>query len=275
MNNTTTQRRSGVNEREIRVRHTVDGEGRVESDQSVFCQYRLESIPLKECVECPYFDEMTFKGVGEPSAVYCNRVHTAPGMAGSSELPRDPWQAWVAVRDMPSTAARTEVRDVMSHDVVCVKAEVSVEDAEQILLDKEVSGIPVVDDDGHPVGMVTQTDLVRVHHESEGLEEVVEEAADNEPTEQRVRQELGIGYHVARVAHSLVREVMTPIAVTLAEDAPLSQAAALMAQEELHRLPIVSKTGQVVGVLSTMDVLRWLGRNDGYIISPHRPHPPA
>jgi CBS domain-containing protein len=46
-----------------------------------------------------------------------------------------------------------------------------------------------------------------------------------------------------------------------------------MAFEGVHRLPVVSDGGEVVGILSALDVLRWFGRRAGYLIPPSRPRP--
>ncbi|MBA3455662.1 MAG: CBS domain-containing protein, partial [Deltaproteobacteria bacterium] len=59
------------------------------------------------------------------------------------------------------------------------------------------------------------------------------------------------------------RELMVPIAITLGEKASVAQAASLMALEGVHHLPIVDPTGKLVGILSTMDVVRWLATNEG------------
>lgn len=53
---------------------------------------------------------------------------------------------------------------------------------------------------------------------------------------------------------------------TLPESASLSKAAALMAFEGVHRLPILSNDGKVVGILSALDVLRWLAKQQGYVV---------
>ena len=57
---------------------------------------------------------------------------------------------------------------------------------------------------------------------------------------------------------------MTPVAFTLEETAPLAYAAALMATEGVHRLPVVALDGKVVGILSSMDVLRWMAEASGF-----------
>jgi CBS domain-containing protein len=64
-----------------------------------------------------------------------------------------------------------------------------------------------------------------------------------------------------------VGDIMTPVTFTLTEDASVSRAAALMAFERVHRVPVVDAGGKVVGIVSALDVLGWLGREDGYVVS--------
>jgi CBS domain-containing protein len=59
---------------------------------------------------------------------------------------------------------------------------------------------------------------------------------------------------------------MTQSALWLPETASLGQAAALMALERIHRVPIVSGDGRVVGIISTLDISQWLAEQGGYVV---------
>jgi CBS domain-containing protein len=59
---------------------------------------------------------------------------------------------------------------------------------------------------------------------------------------------------------------MTPVTFVLPENASIAQAAALMAYEGVHRIPVVSCSGDIVGLVSSLDVLRWLGQASGYLV---------
>jgi CBS domain-containing protein len=58
---------------------------------------------------------------------------------------------------------------------------------------------------------------------------------------------------------------MLALAFSLDERATIAQAAAMMAIEDLHHVPIVSVEGRLIGVVSSLDIVRWLARNDGVI----------
>jgi CBS domain-containing protein len=78
-----------------------------------------------------------------------------------------------------------------------------------------------------------------------------------------------------RVIRDTVEDVMVCMAFTLRDTVSLSRAAALMAYEAVHRLPVVSHERRLVGVISALDVARWLARNDGYVVpAPSVSQPP-
>jgi predicted transcriptional regulator len=127
------------------------------------------------------------------------------------------------------------VSEIMSRDVVVVKADLGIDDFEEILINRKISGAPVVDDRGKPIGIVSKTDLL--HRKGtppfEGLK---------------------------------VKDIMMRTAYCLAENEPIARAAGLMAYEGVHRLPVVDSNGTVIGVTSPLDIMRWLARQYGYPI---------
>jgi len=134
-------------------------------------------------------------------------------------------------RILPSAADRVAIADVMSRDVACVRDDVSIESLLALFRDRSIGAAPVVDGDGFPVGIVSKSDLVRERDELEFT----------------------------------VADLMTPMAYTLREDDPLSRAAAVMAVERVHHLPIVAADGRVVGMLSSLDFARWVAAQAAFL----------
>jgi CBS domain-containing protein len=121
------------------------------------------------------------------------------------------------------------VGDVMSLDPITVSADTSIEQAQEILRLNHITGLPVVDDDGNLVGVLSQSDLV-----------------------------WGPGLHVAALLRKKpsglrVGELMTSPAVTVGLDVSVIDAARLMLQSRVHRLVAVNPAGRPVGVLSATD----------------------
>lgn len=154
------------------------------------------------------------------------------------------------VESTTSGDQRALVTDAMTRTVISVRADLSVGALAALFVEHHISGAPVINETGAPIGVVSKTDLVRNCHEHGNL------AADNLPP---------------RIANMRVADIMMPLTFSLPEDAPISRAAALMAFEGVHRLFVVSPTGEVTGILSALDVLRWLAEHDGYL-NGHHPH---
>jgi CBS-domain-containing membrane protein len=189
-----------------------------------------------------------------------HRVLAADGSETERLIDRPRVRAPVGPRD----AAHTPVSAVMTRAVTCVRDDVSIEAAAALFLERRLHGAPVLDAEGALVGFVSTTDL--------GRRRIVD--GDTEEVRLRVRTrrgsvyDLGPGFHAEELAPVTVKDVMMPIVVTLHETAPLTLAAALMAYEGVHRIPVLCEYDTVVGILSALDVLRWLAREDGFQI-PH------
>jgi len=155
-------------------------------------------------------------------------------------------------------ASAAAVSTIMTRTVYCVQPQVGVDLLAKLFLDYGVSGFPVVDDAGHPVGVVSKTDLLRYVHDH-GVE--VSERTDDEAD---VLAQLGGGFHAVDVDGATVRDMMMPIVFAVSSDTPIGKAAALMAGETIHRLPVIDGDGAVCGILSALDIVRWLANESGY-----------
>ncbi|MFN3286207.1 MAG: CBS domain-containing protein [bacterium] len=156
---------------------------------------------------------------------------------------------------MATAPARVRLlaRDVMTSPVITVTPDTPVKEIAQLLLAHHISGVPVVSLEGKLVGIVTEADLLykeRPEVEEGGLLRLFR------------RGQLA---EAERKAEGLVaRDVMTSPVVTVTEEMPLREVAALMARRQINRVPVV-RGDQVVGIVSRADVLRALVRADNEI----------
>lgn len=141
------------------------------------------------------------------------------------------------------------VKDVMTAEPACVSAESPVSEAARLLLSSIFTGLPVVDAQGEPVGVVTQGDLIvkgglplRLGLLAESAQEGDTEAV------------------MATLARKKVQDIMTTPAVTIQEDRPLTEAVDLMLTQKLKRLPVVGKGGRLAGILSRLDIFKTVMR---------------
>ncbi len=246
----------------VRVRATHVGDGTLVEAHSVFCPSRQSSVSLDECLCCAH---CTGAAVDPKDGRYF--LTCTPPMAPA--VPDEP-ASFAGTRSLPVEAKRadhTPVSTIMATPVQCVSPELSVEQLTILLLEGNFSGAPVVDAKGKLVGMVSKTDLLRQSSEADGN-------FDAEPlilrSKQGVEYELGPGFHADRIASATVEEIMAPLAFSIPETAPIAQAAALMAFEGIHRLPVVGPNGEVVGLVSSLDVLRFVAEQTGYLRSRQR-----
>jgi CBS domain-containing protein len=215
-----------------RARFTyLDGE-RWESEVSFYCPVRDRALTRDECRAC-----RECRAGEQPGVTGC--AHPAAQRFAGEELLRAPRP--------PSLADRTPLWQVMRPSVVCVRTSLVLDELMTLFVSYDMRAVPVVDGDGRPVGVVSRSDLV---------EHLVD-----------ARGELGPG---SPASLATVGDVMMCVAFTLCEDASLSHAAALMAYEGVHRIPVVSFDGKVVGIVTSMDVVRWLAQHDGYVVPDSR-----
>lgn len=138
------------------------------------------------------------------------------------------------------------VSEVMTKEVITIQEQETVAKAWETMLEHHVKGLPVVDREGRLVGILTDEDLI----ERAGLRQRLSVAVHLEPA--LLREE----FERLRRAPLRVAEVMTTPVISVRGDESLGAAAARMAQSGLKRLPVVNEQGQLVGVLSRVDVLR-------------------
>lgn len=140
-----------------------------------------------------------------------------------------------------------QVADIMVKEVVTTGPDASVQELAALMLERRISGLPVVDGGGRLLGVVSEGDLIR------------------RPEIDTDRVKLGwlrlLLSDEARArdfvkAHGrTAREVMTQPAISVAADAPLAEVVRLMVRHRIKRLPVLDR-GKLVGLLTRADLLR-------------------
>ncbi|MBI2894502.1 MAG: CBS domain-containing protein [Deltaproteobacteria bacterium] len=169
--------------------------------------------------------------------------------------------AKIVADEVSDLARHRRVSEVMTREPVCVLEETSLESATSILLERGLSAAPVVDDAGRVVGMLSMTDIVREAHDRGETEEI-----PLRTRQRKIEYEIRGDFFATELARSTVADVMRPVVAVLPENAPLSQAAALMAAEGVQRLPVVDRERRIRGIVSALDLLRWWASQDGYSV---------
>lgn len=138
------------------------------------------------------------------------------------------------------------VADVMTRDVARVGADTPVAEVVGLLIDRAVRALPVLDAAGRVAGIITDGDLL-----ARGGTTLPLRLQQLLPLDERAAQVAALAAQPQRAA-----DLMTRDPVTLPAATPLAQAAAVMADRDLKRLPVVDEAGALVGMVSRYDLLK-------------------
>lgn len=141
------------------------------------------------------------------------------------------------------------VKDVMTKDVITIKSGATVEELARLLIKHKISGVPVVDDDNQLIGVVTENDLIsqnkRLHI----------------PTVIRLFDAfilLGSGRmeeEIKKMAATTVDDICVKKIVSITEDASLEEVATIMAEKNIHLIPVL-RDRTVVGIVGKADIVK-------------------
>lgn len=154
------------------------------------------------------------------------------------------------------THPRISVLDVMQGDVVTLDASASIEDAIRVFEEYHITGAPVVNECGRPIGVLTLSDLVRDDRLRDGR-------IQGDRWAYYLSDPLGPGQRDPRknfagdvVSELSVSERMTPYVISVDPTTSLEAACRVMSEQSIHRV-LVIENDRVRGIVSTTDVVRY------------------
>lgn len=142
------------------------------------------------------------------------------------------------------------VKDLMTEDVMVVTPETSLKKVARLLAERRVSGMPVLGGSGQVLGVVSQADIVLKERGEEPRRGLLDWLLNDRFVE---RQKLS-----ARTAG----EAMTSPAITIGAHSDISEAARLMTDRSVKRLPVIDWSGALVGIVTRADLVRAFARAD-------------
>ncbi len=209
------------------------GEGEADVRHTVRCPTSHRVVNLGTCESCPHLEHIQQDTSG-PQSLSCTPQPEPSG-------PPSPNERFEPL--LTPLLEHTRVDELMTRDVFCVSGELRAEELAQLFVTRGVSGMPVVDEDEQLVGVVSRTDLLRAPNDAEDTPVL----------------------HPERM-RATAEELMNPSPVVVSEGTTVPQAAAVMASARVHRVLVVSAEGTVVGILTPLDVVRWVARKAGYVV---------
>ncbi|MBO1414507.1 CBS domain-containing protein [Streptomyces sp. FH025] len=144
------------------------------------------------------------------------------------------------------------VNDVMTREVVTARPDTPFKEVAALFHRNDITAIPVIDDQGRPLGMVSEADLIR------------KEAVLPDPEGRFPGRWLGAADR-ARAEAETAGGLMTSPAVTARPGWSVPEAARAMDKHKVKRLPVVDEAGRLVGIVSRRDLLEVFLRHDAAI----------
>jgi CBS domain-containing protein len=220
---------------EVRTTRTVHGDGSVSERRTVYCSKRSRALTVAECSTCDDCRGVTAIGPRQQPALLC-----ASSWVDSQPPARKPISA---------SALHVPIREAINPSLLGVSADASLEQVIELLGHHGIGGVPVLDPQNRPVGMIGERELLDCNRDS--TFEGVRTAEGLTPTE---------------VTRGVARDWMAPLPCVIYEGTPIGEVAALMAYEGVHRLPVVDADGTAVGIVTSLDLLCWLAHEIGYAV---------
>lgn len=141
------------------------------------------------------------------------------------------------------------IKDIMTKEVKSLSPEDLVRDALEIILNMDISGLPVIDSEGKLVGMFTEKDVLKTVLPSY-ISQVGRFVYEEDPK--------NIKNKFALLSKIKVKEVMNKNPETIREDAAVCEAARIMLAKDVRRICVLNKDAKVAGIVARCDVVRAL-----------------
>lgn len=139
------------------------------------------------------------------------------------------------------------VSDVMTKDVITVKKNAGLHETARLLAENKISGMPVIDEENHVIGIVTEADILymagmkRDHTFKDILLHII-----GEPVPKRKNGKT-------------VADVMTSPAITTKPEADIREVAKILDEKRIKRLPVVDEENRLIGIISRANIIRFMG----------------
>ncbi|MCE9553988.1 MAG: CBS domain-containing protein [Planctomycetes bacterium] len=143
------------------------------------------------------------------------------------------------------------VSDVMTRNVVQISAHQTMAEVAQLMVKYEISGAPVVDEQGRCVGILSSFDFAA----REEAQCATTETPCGKVQHVLVHERPDQAYHIEDVATDMVANFMSPAVQTVRPTATLMEAARVMCTAHIHRLVVLDGQGRPVGIVSSLDLV--------------------
>ncbi len=143
-------------------------------------------------------------------------------------------------------------KDIMTTKVITISKDTTIGELSRILLKNKISGLPVVDDEGKLIGMVTDADII---------------TEDMEPMSPIYFDPLIISYafienfekyqkDAKEYLETKVEEIMAKRVKSVKKETPVSEIARIMVKDKINRIPVIDEKNKVIGIVARADIIK-------------------
>ena len=141
-------------------------------------------------------------------------------------------------------------KDIMTESVITVKPDTTVTELAELITAHNINGVPVVDETGVLLGVVTENDLIyqkkKVHIPT--VLNILDSFIYLESPE-KMKQEM------QKITGTTVKDILTPTVVTVNEETAIDEIATIMAEKNIHTIPVL-RDEHLVGIIGKRDIIR-------------------
>lgn len=141
-----------------------------------------------------------------------------------------------------------QVKDIMTSRIQSVMVNDTLRDAVSLMMDNELTTLPVVDGDRKCVGILSRSDLTELFLKED--QELSETMSTEQFSMKRLQQSL------ETCEDRKVNELMTYEVVSIGQEQNLSEVCRAMVRKQIHHLPVTDENEKLVGILSTFDIVK-------------------
>lgn len=149
-----------------------------------------------------------------------------------------------------------KVSEIMTKDVMTIPPEMSVREAAHHLFEKQISGLPVVDENRKVVGMITEKEII-----SMALPKFAEQLGDFDI----ILDDTPFDEKLSEADKIKVKDVMRKEVLCVSEDISVAEVARLMLAKKARRIPVLDKNKKLVGIIARADIVREIARETGIV----------
>ncbi|UMZ74889.1 CBS domain-containing protein [Natranaerofaba carboxydovora] len=149
-----------------------------------------------------------------------------------------------------------QAKDIMTVSPITINVEEKVEKAAELMTKNNISGLPVVDDKGNLVGIVTEGDLLGKHKKINppAYFEILGGIILLESTKRFLSE-------IQKYVSTEVVDLMSKDVKTIGEETTIDEIATIMSENNIKRLPVLNSKNELIGIVSRSDILKGMAND--------------